>query len=177
MSIGAGGSSHQTLQAIFQEMHLETGRVAIVRLRGRVDIESTDLFRRACREALSGARVLFDFSKLSLVGSTGLLSFLESLNELALRDDTDIRFMQVSSDFRRVLEATPLAHRPYYDDESLAIRGFDMVSVLRSREQSGNQGFGYLNLKRDSQIEPGEAVPTTRQDDEGPDAALEDSVE
>jgi anti-anti-sigma factor len=177
MSIGAGGSSHQTLQAIFQERHLETGRVAIVRLRGRVDIESTDLFRRACREALSGARVLFDFSKLSFVGSTGLLAFLESLNELALRSDTDIRFMQVSSDFRRVLEATPLGHRPYYDDENMAIRGFDTISVLRAQEPSVNQGFGYLNLKRESHIEPGEAVPTTRIGDDGPDASLEDSVE
>ena len=177
MSIATGGSGHQTLQAIFQERQSETGRVAIVRLRGRVDIESTDLFRRACREALSGTRVLFDFSKLSLVGSTGLLSFLEALTELALRNDTDIRFFQVSSDFRRVLEATPLAHRPYYEDENLAIRDFDTQSVLRAKDASGNQGFGYLNLKRESQVEPGESAPTLRAGDETPESSIEDSID
>ncbi|MDX9731663.1 MAG: STAS domain-containing protein [Bdellovibrionales bacterium] len=104
-----------------------TKEVTVVYLSGRIDADSVDRFRQACAEGLRDRSVLFHLGELSFVGSTGLRGFLEALYSLAKSEAGDIRFCQVSVDFRYVLEATPLRMRPVFESaisETEALRSF-----------------------------------------------------
>lgn len=98
--------------------------ILIVHLSGPIDVETVDLFRQACRGPLGGRSVLFNLENLSFVGSTGLRPFLESLNDLTKTQGSDVRFCEVRNDFRQILAATPLGHRPCLVTEAGGVDSF-----------------------------------------------------
>ncbi len=100
------------------------GEVVVVKFSGRVDVESAPPFRRACETHLCGKKVVFDFEQMSFVGSTGILPFLEAMQDLAKANPQFIKFSGVGIEFRRVLSATSLAGVEVHDSPSLAVHAF-----------------------------------------------------
>lgn len=113
------------MEASFKSVVAFGKSVTVVHLNGRTEVESVALFRQACRGPLVGKNIIFNFQKLNFVGSMSLRSFLESLHFLATDSSTDVRFCNVSPDFRLVLDATPLRFRPSFVAEDVAIASFE----------------------------------------------------
>lgn len=102
----------------------------IVRLMGRVDVETAEPFRRACFEYLLGKKVIFDFDALSFVGSSGILPFLETMQEFALSSQGGFKFIRVGAEFRKIFSSTSLSLIEVYPDETRAIEAFGIPQAV-----------------------------------------------
>jgi anti-anti-sigma factor len=98
------------------------GEIVIIQLIGRLDVETAEPFRAACLNQLHERKVVFDFHHLSFVGSSGILPFLETMQEFARTNTTGFNFSGVGSEFRKVFAATPLNHVEIYDTHKQAIQ-------------------------------------------------------
>jgi len=96
----------------------------VVHLIGRLDVESAAPFRRALMEQLKDQKVVFDFRQLSFVGSSGIIPFLETMQDFAQQNAGRLRFCGVGSEFKRILSATTLNVIETYDHVTLAIESF-----------------------------------------------------
>jgi anti-anti-sigma factor len=96
------------------------GECYVVHLIGRLDIETAQPFRKTCLEQLVGRKVVFDFNQLSFVGSTGILPFLEIMQDFARTNRNALNFCNVGSEFRRILSATSLSEIEVFDTQALA---------------------------------------------------------
>jgi anti-anti-sigma factor len=98
--------------------------VTIVRLSGRVDVETAVPFREACLKRLVNQPVVFDFQGLSFVGSSGILPFLEAMQLFANANSRGYKFSSVGSEFRKVFAATPLHVIEIHETPEHAVRAF-----------------------------------------------------
>lgn len=97
------------------------GSVTVVNLQGYISFESTEPFRKVCREHLLEKEVIFDFSGLSFVGSCGIQDFLGVLREHREAAVTPARFSAVGPEFRRLLGIANLDGTEIYPSEEMAI--------------------------------------------------------
>lgn len=100
------------------------GEVVVVELNGRLDFESTDPFRRTCREKLVSEKVVFDLRNLNFVGSLGVTDFVSALDDLARNTRRGVRFCGVGVEFRRLFEASGLPVQDIFDTQEKAIQSF-----------------------------------------------------
>ncbi len=101
-----------------------SGGVVVVELKGRLNFETSEPFRRTCLERLVQERVVFDLKYLSFVGSLGLKDFVETLDSMKQKSSMGVRFCGVSSEFRRLFEASGLAGQEFFDTRDKAIQSF-----------------------------------------------------
>jgi anti-anti-sigma factor len=100
------------------------GDVVVVELKGRLDFESTAPFRRTCLEKLLSERVVFDLRDLNFVGSLGLKDFVETLDFMSQQSNAGVKFSGVSSEFRRMFEASGMQGKEIYESTEKAIQSF-----------------------------------------------------
>lgn len=110
------------------------GEVVVVHLSGRLDIEATVPFRNACMNFLMNKKVVFDFKDLSFVGSSGILPFLETMQDFATRTKQGFKFSSMGIEFRRVFAASTLAHVEVYEtaQQAVAVLANPHVSEISS---------------------------------------------
>ncbi|MGE0526088.1 MAG: STAS domain-containing protein [Bdellovibrionales bacterium] len=96
--------------------------VVIVELKGRLDLETSEPFRKTCLEKLVSERVVFDLKALNFVGSLGLKDFVHTLDEMTRQSGPGVRFCGVSSEFRRLFEASGLAGQVFFESRDQAIQ-------------------------------------------------------
>ena len=60
--------------------------IKIIELSGRVEIEGSDSFRDMLFKSLIGHKIIFNMAGLNFVGSTGILAFLEALQDFAMQN-------------------------------------------------------------------------------------------
>lgn len=117
------------------------GDITVVQFTGRIDIESAPPFRQACRTHLKSKNVIFDFTQMSFVGSTGLLSFLEALEEFTKSSANGAKFCGVGIELGRVLSATTLGLVEVWENEAQAVEAYrnprQIEVALRNREDLG----------------------------------------
>jgi anti-anti-sigma factor len=123
------------------------GEIVVVYLSGRVDVETAEPFREACLNQLVSVKVVFDFKHLSFVGSSGLLPFLETIQEFAGRNANGFKFCGVGSEFRRVFSSTALSEVQIFDSDVQAVQAFlnPPVVVPQAVEAVPVQPFGGAN--------------------------------
>lgn len=102
----------------------DRGGVLIVELRGRLDFETSGPFRRTCLEKLLRERVVFDLKSLNFVGSLGLKDFVDTLDHMLQKSQSGVRFCGVSSEFRRLFEASDLVNQAIYESREKAVDSF-----------------------------------------------------
>lgn len=100
------------------------GSVVVVELKGRLDFETAEPFRKTCLERLAREKVVFDLRDLNFVGSLGLKDFVDTLDFMKKRSEAGVRFCGVSSEFRRLFEASGLLSHEIYDSREKAIQSF-----------------------------------------------------
>lgn len=98
--------------------------VVVVKLKGRLDFETSEPFRKTCLERLVRERVVFDLGELNFVGSLGLKDFVETLDVMAQNSGRGVRFCGVSSEFQRLFQASGLAGFEIYENTETAMKSF-----------------------------------------------------
>src|SRR6478672_6903198 len=102
--------------------YAKRGGVVVVELSGKLNFESTVPFRRTCLEKLLSERVVFDLKHLNFVGSLGLKDFVETLDFMSAQSNAGVKFSGVSSEFRRLFEASGLQGKEIYESTEKAIQ-------------------------------------------------------
>ena len=98
--------------------------VVVVELKGKLDFETSEPFRRTCLERLVQEKVVFDLRNLNFVGSLGLKDFVDTLDNMSQKTQSGVRFCGVSSEFRRLFEASGLAGQEFFENREKAIQSF-----------------------------------------------------
>lgn len=84
------------------------GNSVVVMLEGRLDFETSDVFRESLmklEKQVGDSRVIFDFSNLQFVGSSGISAFVQALREFNTRATSRPRYTNVKSEFRKIISA------------------------------------------------------------------------
>jgi anti-anti-sigma factor len=102
----------------------KSGEVTIVRLKGRLDFETPEPFRRNCLEKLVNEKVVFNLQELSFVGSCGITIFVELLSQFSQKNSFRPKFCGMNSEFRRLFLSTESAPVEIYDDQIKALHAF-----------------------------------------------------
>ncbi len=109
------------------------GDVVIVNLSGRIDIEYSQLFRKACLGDIArrSDKIIFNLKDLNFVGSNGIVPFIQALSDLAGQDRKRVHFCQVSPEFQKIFAASTADLQVFNDqDHALAsIRGLGFIEM------------------------------------------------
>ena len=105
------------------------GEVLVVELKGRLNHEMSGTFRKTCLERLLKEKVVFDLRHLNFVGSLGLKDFVDTLDHMA-QQSTGVRFSGVSSEFRRLFEASGIPSLNIFENTDKAIQSFAVLPQL-----------------------------------------------
>lgn len=92
---------------MMQTAILESGDVKVVKLSGRLDVQFAAPFRKACMDRLAREKVVFELHELSFVGSSGIQSFFQTLEELHRLCPQGVRVVGLGVDFRRIIDLYP----------------------------------------------------------------------
>jgi anti-anti-sigma factor len=108
--------------------------VIIVNLSGRINMEYTEPFRDACLKVIPkrSKKIVFNLKELSFVGSNGIMPFVQTLNDLASLSETELRFCQVSSEFKKIFASSALANILILDSEDKAIASLRNLDFIES---------------------------------------------
>ena len=112
------------------------GDVTIVHLRGRLDFESSEPFRKTCLQDLTQEKVIFNLNELSFVGSSGVTDFVDTIVSLSEKNDFGVKCYGVSSEFKKIFETRSDKGVEIYDDEMTARKAFE--------DQGQNQAPGNI---------------------------------
>ena len=85
----------------------QAGDVTVVKVSGRLDIDQTGYFRQACMTQLTERKVVFQLSELTFVGSTGIQSFFQIVQELHTKAPFGVRIVGLHQDFQRIFQLRP----------------------------------------------------------------------
>ena len=107
----------------------QQGDVFVVHLIGRLDVEATASFRKACLGPLAEKRIVFDFTELSFVGSSGIVAFLDVLQMVALSRKDGVCFSGLGPEFAKLVAATPLAAVALFSTATDAARWMESAST------------------------------------------------
>ncbi len=103
------------------------GQVVVVELYGKLDIETSEPFRRTCLEKLVTEKVIFDLRNLNFVGSLGLRGFVTTLEDMKKGNNSpNVKFCGVSSEFRRLFEASGFQVSDMFDNQEKALQSFTL---------------------------------------------------
>jgi anti-anti-sigma factor len=99
------------------------GNLTVIDLIGHIDYETTEGFKRDCLRQLKG-RVVFNFKRLSFVGSSGITAFISALQYYIERSTEKTKFCEISSEFRKIFAVGPLKEVEVFDEVNRAISSY-----------------------------------------------------
>lgn len=97
-----------------------------MKLKGFLDFEIAETFRKNCLENLSGYKVIFNLRELSFVGSSGITPFVEMLSQFSKTNVVRPKFCEMTSEFRRLFLSSQINEYEIFDDELGAMKSFSM---------------------------------------------------
>lgn len=100
------------------------GDIAIVSLSGRIEIEKTQSFKRACLQKFSDKKVVFCLKNLNFVGSSGIQNFFGVLNDLHGNKKMAVKIAGLSPDFQRLFQFSECGHLELHDSIENAMQSF-----------------------------------------------------
>lgn len=103
---------------------LKQGEVMIVELQGRLDFETALPFRKTCLDHLTQQKVVIDLQQLNFVGSLGLKDFVETIDSLSQKSRAGVKLCGLSSEFRRLFEASATAQLEIFESKDKALAAF-----------------------------------------------------
>jgi anti-anti-sigma factor len=127
---------------------IQEGEVIVVHLSGRIDVETSEIFREVLLKRLRNRPVVFDFRSLSFVGSAGIIPFMDTIQKFNEVAPGQLKFSSVGIEFRRVFSATPLNNIAIYDSAAMAVESYrnPQAAMAAPLVQNQNASAGYLTL-------------------------------
>lgn len=100
------------------------GDIAVVSLSGRIEIEKTQSFKRACLQKFSDKKVVFCMKNLNFVGSSGIQNFFGVLNDLHGHRKMSVKIAGLSPDFQRLFQFADCVNLELHDSIENALQSF-----------------------------------------------------
>ncbi|MGE4233270.1 MAG: STAS domain-containing protein [Bacteriovoracia bacterium] len=97
----------------------------VISLQGKLDFETTDTFKLDLERILdvgSESQLIFDFSDLQFVGSSGIIPFIQLLKDFNKKTERKPVYMNVRSEFRKMITASDTEGSFAFDDLSKVSR-------------------------------------------------------
>lgn len=102
----------------------------VIYLKGQVDSYSAKPFYATCMNKLSQKKIIFNLESLNFVGSDGLDSFMNTLQQL--KQKSNLQFCCVSSEFQQLFADSKIKNIPIYEDEESATHASDTSKNINS---------------------------------------------
>lgn len=112
--------------------------IVIVNLSGRINMEYTEPFRDAVLKDIGrrSNKIIFNLKELSFVGSNGIMPFVKAISDLASTADKQLRFCQVSSEFKKIFAVSPLASIQIFDDQDTAMASLRNLTFIEDGQEA-----------------------------------------
>lgn len=106
--------------------------IVIVSISGLLDFEKVYEFRKKSLRHFMQNKVIFSLKELSFVGSTGLSSFAETLNKIALENPNGLGVCDVSFEYEKLLD-------PFVNEK---LKIFKTLDVAKNHYALKSMDFG-----------------------------------
>ncbi|MEK2645602.1 STAS domain-containing protein [Bdellovibrio sp. BCCA] len=100
------------------------GDITVVSLSGRIEIEKTQSFKKACLQNFSQRKVVFCMKNLNFVGSSGIQNFFGVLNELNSSNKLNAKIAGLNPDFQRLFSFSECANLEVHESIENALQSF-----------------------------------------------------
>jgi len=110
--------------------------ITVVKLKGFLDFEVAETFRKNCLENLAGYKVIFNLRELSFVGSSGITPFVDMLIQFSKNSEIPPKFCEMTSEFKRLFLSSQLSELEIFEDELGAMKSFTVSSVTPEQQPS-----------------------------------------
>lgn len=100
------------------------GDIAVVSLSGRIEIEKTQSFKKACQQNFKDKKIVFCMKNLSFVGSSGIQSFFGVLNDLNASRTMTAKIAGLNPDFQRLFNFTECSSLEVHENVENAMQSF-----------------------------------------------------
>lgn len=100
------------------------GEIAIVSLSGRIEIEKTQSFKKACLQNFSNKKVVFCMKNLNFVGSSGIQNFFGVLNDLNQNKAMNVKIAGLNPDFQRLFSFSECQSLEMHESIEGALQSF-----------------------------------------------------
>lgn len=131
------------------------GDINIIHIFGQLTYEEVDRFTEVCNQLLN-EKVIFNFDGLNFVGSSGITSFFQAVQNLAKRSSIRPKVCCLSLEFKKCIENFQATDFDYYDTEFLALKSYRVKEVFKE-DMVGN---AYQGQRANGTEEPiGRAYP------------------
>lgn len=100
------------------------GDIAVVSLSGRIEIEKTHSFKKACLQNFTDKKVVFCMKNLSFVGSSGIQSFFGVLNDLNSNKQLNAKIAGLTPDFQRLFNYSACSALEVHESIEGALQSF-----------------------------------------------------
>jgi anti-anti-sigma factor len=100
------------------------GDITIISLSGRIEVEKTQFFRKACEDSFQNKKVVFCMKNLSFVGSSGIQNFFGTISELNTRPNFNIKIAGLNPDFQRLFNFSACGHLEMHESIEGALQSF-----------------------------------------------------
>lgn len=105
------------------------GDITVVSLSGRIEIEKHHNFKKACLKNFADKKVVFCMKNISFVGSSGIQSFFNLLNELNIDQAMQVKISGLPEDFMRLFTFSALPNLEVHENIEKAIQSFAFESL------------------------------------------------
>ncbi|UXR63444.1 STAS domain-containing protein [Bdellovibrio bacteriovorus] len=100
------------------------GDITVVSLSGRIEIEKTQSFKKACLQNFSDRKVVFCMKNLHFVGSSGIQSFFSVLNDLNVDKQMSVKIAGLTPDFQRLFSFSECSNLEVHESIEGALQSF-----------------------------------------------------
>lgn len=114
------------MEAMIEKMN----EVTVVHIKGRVDYETVEPFRRHLVGFLSKEKVVLSLKDLNFVGSIGIVEFVSAIAELYAANQMGVKMSSVGIEFRRLFEASDISGLQVYENLHLAMSSFYRSEIV-----------------------------------------------
>lgn len=100
------------------------GDIAVVSLSGRIEIEKTQSFKKACLQKFLDKKVVFCMKNLNFVGSSGIQNFFSVLNDLNVNNKLSAKIAGLNPDFQRLFKFSDCPSLEVHESIENALQSF-----------------------------------------------------
>ena len=100
------------------------GEITIISLSGRIEIEKTQNFKKACEDNFKDKKVVFCMKNLTFVGSSGIQNFFGIINELNTDPHFNLKISGLNPDFQRLFNFSACANLQMHESIEGALQSF-----------------------------------------------------
>jgi anti-anti-sigma factor len=106
------------------------GDVTVISIEGMLEIEYTQPFREVCLHRFLGQKLVFNMSQTHFVGSTGLNSFLDTVQKIDAGNTFGLKLVGVKPEFRRLFASLETQRLSFFEDIDRAVVSFSQPAPV-----------------------------------------------